>query len=111
MTEMDQDSRPWSEKFRIVAKKWVEADAAARMLEECKSATLSQRKKEYGGMPDTHAEREVKASPAWMEYLIKMVEARTQANLTKVQLEYIRMKFSEETNKDANARHELRLGR
>lgn len=111
MTEMEEGSRSWSEQFRIAAKKWVDADAAARLLEECKSATLSQRKKAFSGVPDSHAEREVKASPEWLEYLSGMVEARTKANYAKVRLEYIRMKFTEQNNKDANVRHELRLTR
>ena len=33
---------PISEQFRLAAKQWVDADAGANMLEECKSAYLSQ---------------------------------------------------------------------
>ena len=34
-------SNPISEEFRIIAKKWVEADAAANMLEESNRAVLA----------------------------------------------------------------------
>ena len=40
---MSGDNRPWSEQFRLAAKAWVELDNAANMLEESKSAVLSQR--------------------------------------------------------------------
>lgn len=35
-----QPEAPISEEFRLVAKKWAEADAAASLLEETKSAVL-----------------------------------------------------------------------
>jgi hypothetical protein len=51
----------------------------------------------------------VKASPQWKEYLSKMVEARRKANVSKVNLEYIRMRFSEQQSAEATARSERRL--
>nr|WMC99300.1 hypothetical protein RAR13_11645 [Aminobacter aminovorans] len=100
---------PLSEQFRLVAKEWVEADSAARLLEETKTAVLSQRMKALGDMPAAHSEREVKAGPEWSDFLDKMVRARTQANLKKVQLEYIRMQFSEAQSFEATKRAEMKL--
>lgn len=51
----------------------------------------------------------VKASDAWRDYLETMVKARTRANLLKVQLEYIRMKHSEQQSHEATQRAERRL--
>ena len=98
-----------SETYRLAAKAWVEADSAARLLEETKTAVLAQRMKALGDMPSSHAEREVKASDEWMEFIRKMVEAKTAANLAKVKAEYYRMKFSEWTTQNANSRAEMRL--
>lgn len=98
-----------SEEFRIVGKEWVSLDGAARMLEESKTAVLAQMMKAQGDKPAAHAERDVKSSPEWMEYLQKMVEARTAANLKKIHLEYIRMKSSEWQTENANRRAEMRL--
>lgn len=100
---------PWSEQFRIVAKDWVTADGAARMLEESKTAVLSQMMKALGDKPAAHAERDVKASQEWADYLTKMNDARTAANLKKVQMKYIDMKFSEWQSENANKRAEMRL--
>lgn len=100
---------PWSEQFRLVAKQWVELDEAASLLEETKSAVLSQRKAALGDMPDAHADRIVKSSPEWSDFIEKMVKARTAANLKKVQMEYLRMKFSEWNNENANRRAEMKL--
>jgi hypothetical protein len=98
-----------SEQFRIVAKQWVAANTAADMLEECKSAVLSQQMHALGDMPVSRAEMEVKASEDWTEYLRKMVEARGKANLLKVQCEYLKMRSSEQMSKEASARAEMKL--
>lgn len=100
---------PLSEQFRIIAKKWVEADSAASILEETKSAVLSQRMAALGDMPVSKAEMTVKASPEWSDHVTEMVKAREQASLLKVQLEYIRMKFSEWQSAEATRRAEMRL--
>lgn len=106
---MSASNLPISEQFRLVAKEWVEADSAARLLEETKTAVLAQRKKLLGDMPDTHAEKEVKASAEWHDFVAGMVKARTQANLKKVQLEYIKMQFAEAQSYEATKRAEMKL--
>ena len=100
---------PLSEQYRLIAKKWVDADAAANVLEESKSAFLSCRMSELGDMPVSKAEMTVKASEVWQGYIDTMVENRKQASLLKVQLEYIRMKFSEWQSSEATRRAEMKL--
>jgi hypothetical protein len=107
--QLPEREQPLSEQFRLVAKAWADLDGAARMLEECKTATLSTMMKRLGDKPAAHAERDVKASPEWREYIKRMVETRTAANLKKVQLEFIRMRQQEWIAADANARVERRL--
>jgi len=102
-------NRPLSEQFRIIAKKWVDADGAASMLEETKSAVLSKMMVGLGDMPVSKAEMQVKASEAWRDHITQMVEARSQASLLKVQMEYIRMKFHEWQSHAANRRAEMKL--
>jgi hypothetical protein len=100
---------PISEQYRIVAKNWVDADAAASLLEETKSAVLARMMADQGDMPVSRAEMNVKASDDWREFVTKMVEAREKAALLKVQLEYIRMKFSEWQSSEATKRAEMKL--
>lgn len=102
-------NQPWSEQFRVVAKEWVDLDKAATMLEETKSLVLSQKIKAQGDMPHNKAEAAVKASAEWMDYVTKCVEARSAANLKKVQMEYIRMRFTEWNSENANRRAEMKL--
>ena len=102
-------NQPLSEQFRIVAKKWVDADSAASMLEETKSAVLSKWMSEMGDMPVSKAEMAIKASDKWVEYIRSMVQARQEATLLKVQLEYIRMRFHEWQSHAANRRAEMKL--
>jgi 23S rRNA maturation mini-RNase III len=98
-----------SEQYRMIAKKYVEADAAASILEESKSAVLAQWMADKGDMPVSRAEMIVKASQEWHNYIIEMVSARKQAALLKAQLEYIRMQFSEQQSKEATHRAEMKL--
>jgi hypothetical protein len=100
---------PWSEQYRLVAKQWVDADAAANVLEELKSATLSQMMLALGDMPVSRAEMNVKAGEDWSGYVKDMVSKRAAANKLKVQLEYLRMKFSEWQSENATKRAEMRL--
>lgn len=103
------ENLPISEQYRVVAKKWVDADAAAAMLEETKSAFLSRLMADKGDMPVSKAEMQVKASDAWKDYVTEMVEARKRASLLKVQLEYIRMKYHEWQSFEATKRAEMKL--
>lgn len=104
-----ESNLPPSEQYRLAAKAWVDLDGAARLLEETKSAVLAQRQKGMGDMPAAHSEREVKASPEWHDFITKMVDARTAANLAKVRMEWTRMKFSEWISMDATRRAEMKL--
>lgn len=103
------DNLPVSEQYRIIAKRWVDADAAASLLEESKSSFLAKMMSELGDMPVSRAEMQVKASVEWQEYVKSMVDARQKASLLKVQLEYIRMRFSEEQSHEATRRAEMKL--
>lgn len=111
ISEMPERERPISEQFRIVAKAWADAEAAAHVLEETKTAVFAQKCIALGEMPVNRAEQTVKASVEWFEHLEKIVAARREANLKKVQLEYVRMKFSEWQAADANSRNERRMSR
>ena len=98
-----------SEQFRIVAKAYVDADSAASLLEETKSAVLARMMLSLGDMPVSRAEMQTKASTEWVEFVTNMVEARKKAAFLKIKMEYIRMKFSEWQSIEASKRAEMRL--
>ena len=102
-------NEPISEQYRVVAKRWVDAEAAASILEDTKSATLSQMMVALGDMPVSKAEMQVKASADWTAHVEKINDARKQANLLKVQLEYLRMKSGEQSSYEATRRAEMKL--
>ena len=103
------DNLPLSEQYRLIAKRWVDADAAATLLEETKSAVLSRNMAALGDMAVSKAEMTVKASAEWTDYIEKMVAARKQAALLKAQLEFIRMRFNEWQSAEATKRAEMKL--
>lgn len=105
---MDSNA-PLSEQYRIVAKSWVDAEAAASLLEETKSAVLARMMLAQGDMPVSRAEMNVKASDDWHEFIKRMVEAREKAAFLKVKLEYIRMRHSEHQSMEATKRAEMKL--
>ncbi len=100
---------PWSEQYRIVAKKWVDAEAAASLLEDTKSAVLSEKMLALGDMPVSKAEMIVKGSPEWRGELHSINTHRQAANMLKVQKDYIHMKFMEWQSENATKRAEMRL--
>jgi len=102
-------SQPLSEQFRLAGKEWCELDAAADLLESSKSAVLAQMMAALGDMPVSRAEATVKAGKEWLEYVTKTVEARKAANLAKIKVEWIKMKFSERMSAEATERAERKL--
>ncbi len=100
---------PISERYRVVAKEWVELEAAANMLETTKSSVFSQLVVKQGDLAVNRAELNVKASQEWMAHVEMIAEARKAANLAKVRLEYIKMQFSEQQSAEANARAERKM--
>lgn len=109
--DIPNDERLVSEKFRLAAIAFVELDGAARMLEACRDVVLSQMIQARNDMPVARAERAAKSSTEWAEYIRKMVEARTAANMKKVEMEFYKMRHMESTSFEANMRHEARLSR
>jgi hypothetical protein len=100
---------PWSERYRIRGKAWIDAAAAANILEETKSAVLSQMMLKLGDMPVSRAEMQVKGSADWKEFLQVMVNARKEADLLKLEVEWIKMKFNEQQSSEATRRAEMKL--
>lgn len=103
------DNKPWSEQFRLVAKAWVDAEAAASLLEDTKSAFLAERMSVLDNMAVNKAEMTVKASQEWQDNLRTISTTRQAANRLKVQMEYIRMRFMEWQSENATKRAEMRL--
>lgn len=103
------DNLPLSEQFRVVAKQWVDADAAANILEDTKSAVLAEKMIALGDMPVSKAEMIVKGSPSWHSHVETICAARQKANRLKVQMEYIRMQASEWSSFEATKRAEMKL--
>lgn len=102
---------PPSEQWYHAARAWADLNAAADMLEEGKSAFLSQKMARLGDVAVSKAELTVKASAEWADYIKKMVRAREQANLAKIEAEFLKMRFTEWQSSDANARQEMRMVR
>lgn len=101
--------KPLSELYSEVAALWVDADAAATILEETKSAYFSQKVQSHALLPVNRAEHIVKASQDWRDYITNMVEARKTANHLKVKCDVIRMRSAEEQSAQATARAEMRI--
>ena len=106
---MRNNNIPLSEQFRLISEKWVDAETAASLLEETKSAVLSKMMADLGDIPVSRAEMRIKATQDWRDYIEKMVEARSQASMLKVEMEFIKMQFSEWQSREATKRAEMKL--
>jgi hypothetical protein len=115
MKDMPEHERSIVEQFRIVALQYVDADAAASLMEELKTSTLERMKtkkiQELGDMADNKAERLVKSGSEWTDYIESMVMARSKADKLKLQLEYLRMMERREDRMSWLERSERKMGR
>ena len=102
-------NRPASMEYAEVAQKWVTLDAAARLLEETKSAVFAQRCLVLNEKSQARAEMIAKAAPDWRDHLTKMVDARTAANRARVEQEFYKMRFWESNSEAANERMAARV--
>lgn len=116
ISDMPENERPISEQFRVTAKHWIDADHHARMLEEMKTPELERRKGALidaalpeDKMTEAKAERLVKSTSEWRDYIRALVEARTKANRFEKQLDHIEKLQWEVNNANANHRAEMRL--
>ena len=102
--------KPLSEQYRLVAKEWVDAHSAASLMEETKSQTVAYRMSLLGNeVPIGRREMEVKASLEYRDYVREMVALRKQADLLKVKMEWVRMRFQEWNSAEASKRAEMKL--
>ena|SRR5271155_5042151 len=108
MTSHSED-RPFSDLYREAGEDWADKEAAATLLEDCKSAVMAQWCLEHGDIPVNRAEQNVKSSPKWERYITDMVEARKKANKARIMLESIKMRAMEWHAKSANYRAEARI--
>lgn len=104
------DNRPISELWRIAAEEWVDADSAARILEDTKGAVFSQMVLSQGDqIAVNRAENNIKGSPQWEAHIRKVAEAKTHANKLRVKMDYLKMRYWEQQGADASKRAEMRL--
>ena len=97
------------EAWRRAALEFVELDAAARLLEDTKSAVFSQLVKAQGDVPVNRAETEVRASEGWQRHVQAVVDARTRANRAHVEADFARMKVIEAAQDRADERQQFKM--
>jgi len=105
---MITDNRPLSEIYREAGEEWAAAKAKADILEDTKSAHLSQMilrlQASNSSLAHNRAETEAKASVEWTEYVHEAIEARKEANLLWVRMESVKMAYGEWQSAAANER-------
>lgn len=98
-----------SERYREAAKRWVKLKAAADLLESSKSAFFSQMFLTQDAGTIAEREHNVRVSHEWREYITEMNEARENANLARVKVNWIEMQWAEVQSANATARSERRM--
>lgn len=109
--DMPERERPISELYRIVAKQWAAADAAARYLDDMSSTVKSQIFLTITDTSVARAEHMARAHPDYIEHLETVRAAREKANLLFGQKKYYEIKHSEWQSDEANQRKERGMGR
>lgn len=100
---------PLSEQWRLAARRWVDLEAAANLLEESKTTCFAQQVVTQHSTTVARAELNVRSSDMWADYIDKMCAARANANLAKIEMTVINMRFWEQNSSEANRRKEMGL--
>lgn len=116
MQEIPKKERLLSEEFRIAGKDWVQKNAAAGLLEENKKVVFSElilkaTEQSEKKIPFWQAEATVYSSQQWKDYIHAMMEAREVANMAKVKMKWIEIRFQEQNSAEAALRLEQRMSR
>lgn len=98
-----RDNRPLSEQLYEAGNDYADKHAAAQFREEMKTAWIAQRATKIEGSVAA-AERQVKASDEYRDYIKEMVSTRQAANRAKAKLEALRARVSEQISLEANHR-------
>lgn len=113
ISNLPEREQPISEQFRQIGDQWVDAAAAADLLEDLKGATLAKFKSDIieknPGTADNAAERIAKASKEWTDYVTNVVNAQKKSRRLWIQMKELEMRHSEKMSGEATARREMGL--
>jgi hypothetical protein len=101
--EMPKHEQSISEQYRLIGLQWDELKTTT--LAKMKSTLMGER----GQMPEATAERIVKSTPEWEQYIRDMCADEHRADRLRVQMKSLEIADSERIDKNANARAERRL--
>lgn len=111
--EMPRHEQSISEQYRILGLQWADAKAAFKVRDELKTTNLAKMKTvlmgQMGQMSEAKAERLVKSSPEWEQYIRDMCADEHRADRLRVQMKSLEIADSERIDRNANARAERRL--
>ncbi len=102
-------NEPLSAQWYEAATRWVEAESAADLLDQTKSAVLAQMMARCQEKSVAAKELIVKAGSEWFNHVNKIAAARREANLLKVRAEYLKMLYWDQSSQAATERAHSRM--
>lgn len=107
---MDRTSNePISDQWYQAANRWVDAESAANLLEETRSAIFSQMTLRQTASSVAARELMARGSDDWMNHVQKIADARRHANKLKIECDFLKMKYFEAAGQAATERTMARL--
>jgi hypothetical protein len=108
---MPEQDQPIAERYRLIGEEWADADAAYYMLDTSRTAVLAQIVAQSKEASFQRAESNARASAEYREHIQKTTDAKRKANLLRVRMEYLKMRFALWNSSDANQRAERKMVR
>jgi hypothetical protein len=112
MRDLPEHEQPLSERYRLAGKAWREVQARATDYKENKDIVFSEMVMEVikrEGVPVNRAERIVKASRPWKEFIEKLVDASNEAGDLRIELKALEIEAEEIKQRNINAARERRM--
>lgn len=107
--DMPEREQSIEERYRLLGEEWADADAAYYLLDNTRTSIRSELVLKQQGIPNNRAEHVASASPEYREHVEKTADAKRRANLLRVRMDYLKMRFTKWNSADANQRTERKL--
>jgi hypothetical protein len=96
------------ERLRLAGEEWADKDAAANALEETKNSVLAELANSAAGSSEAQKKSVALADPSFRLHIARMVDARKEANRSKVRYETGKIWAELVRTRESTKREELR---
>lgn len=106
---MNPTTEDFTEKWRLAAGEWLDAQDAADLLNDAKHDTLAEIASRMDGSSQAAKVESARKTEEWLSFRSQMTAANTKARRLKFRVTFAKMQREDHLNGEANRRAEMKL--